>query len=224
MILLIHTYPGGSDALLRHWPYFQNSGAKEIWIITTEDGKCVVPDNTITFRIGPDKYIDGSNLPTRLIDTLEVGLASNHDHLLVAEYDVLFFHPIRYKEMEHAVAAPLSGGPTWGSKAQSFSHCPWLFHREFAERFIAEGRRVIEEGICTRERGQASSPESSPDVFFGLVCQRLNQPIQHDLWREYSRNDLTLQGHLEEAREAYRNGVDVLHGIKRAEELAFILS
>lgn len=224
MLLLVQTYPGANDALARHLPFFANSGATETWYITTEDGHCVIPENHISFRIGKDCYIDGSHLPNRLIDTVEVGLASKHDHILVAEYDVLFFKPIRYKEMEHAVASHLAGGPTWGSLAQSYYHNPYLLHREFAEKFIDEARKAIEEGVCYRNPGQASSPESSPDVFFAYVCERLGQKVQADLWVEFSRNSYDLPGDIELAREAYRNGIDVIHGVKTQKELDFILS
>jgi hypothetical protein len=223
MLLLCQTYPGGNDTLKRHWKYFWNSGALETWVITTNDGDCWVPDGITTFKCGKDCYIDGSHLPTRLLDTLEIGLASDYDHILVAEYDVLFFHSIRYQAMEHAVASHRAGSATWGSKARSFYHNPWLFHREFAERFIEEGRKVISEGICTRNPGEPSTPESSPDVFFGLVCERLNQTVQDNLWSQFSQNSFDIPGALVQAREAYRNGIDVIHGVKTKAELDFIL-
>jgi hypothetical protein len=224
MLLLLQTYPGGNETLQRHWKYVPNSGTTDVWLITTEGGHCWVPAGFVSFVCGKDSYIDASHLPERLLNTLEIGLASDHEHLLVAEYDCLFFNHIRYQAMEHAVASHRAGSSTWGSKANSFYHNPWLFHREFAERFIEEGRKVISEGICTRGRGQPSTPESSPDVFFGLVCERLNQTVQDNLWSEFSQNSFDIPGTLMQAREAYRSGIDVIHGVKSKSEMEFILS
>lgn len=224
MILLIHSYPKGSETLKRHWPYFMNSGADEIWVIGTTEGECWAPEGIPLVRVGEDRYIDGPHLPNRLIDTLEWGACTEHEHILIAEYDVLFLSPIKVKMMEHAVAAHRAGSQTWGSTAKSFYHPPWLFKREFAKRFIEEGRKVIAEGIPDRKRGQPPPPEASPDVFFGLVVERLGQPVQIDLWTEYSRNGFDVPGHLGEAREARRNGVVVIHGIKSKMEMDFIFS
>jgi hypothetical protein len=126
--------------------------------------------------------------------------------------------------MEHAVAAHYAGGKTWGSKANGFYHGPWLFHREAAQRFVEFGQAAIDSEVCDRVRQQPDPPEASPDVFFGYVVERYEIPVQGRLWKEYSRNDLTLDGHLEEARFARIGGFDVLHGCKTQKELEFIIS
>jgi hypothetical protein len=224
MLALIQTYPNGSQALLRHWEFFKRSGAEEIWVIVTEDGICEVPEGVVTFKVGRDSYINGHVLPERLINTLEVGLASDHNFIMCCEYDVIFQNAIRYKEMTEDAASCRAGSQTWWSKAKSFYHNPWLFQREFASKFVEEGRKVIAEGCCTRNPGEASTPESSPDVFFGYVCERLNQTVQTDLWTEFSQNSFDIPGTLELAREAYLHGVDVIHGIKTERELHYVLT
>lgn len=224
MILLVQTYPGGNQTLQRNWPFFLDCGADRIWVIKTVEGDCWCPPDTLSVTIGTNKYIDGSHLPQRLVDTVEFGLhASDDSHILVAEYDTLILSPIRYKAMEHAVASHRAGSATWGSKVNSFYHNPWLFKREFAKRFVDEGRVVIAEGIPDRQRGQPPPPEASPDVFFALVCERLGQPVQIDLWSEYSRNGYDLPGHLEEAREARLNGIGVIHGLKSRVEYEVVM-
>lgn len=226
MLLMIQTYPGGNETFERNWPFFLRSGAHEIWAITTEGGGCWVPEDVPEVRIGKNCYINGSHLPTRLVDTLEVALSNktSFDHILVAEYDTLILSPIRYRAMEHAVASHRAGSSTWGSKVNSFYHNPWLFKREAAKRFVDEGRTVIAEGIPDRQRGQPPPPEASPDVFFGFVMERMKQPVQIDLWSQYSRNSLDIPGHLEEARQARKNGVDVIHGAKTKIEHDYIFS
>lgn len=226
MLLLIHAYPKASDTLRRHWPHFLRSGADEIWVIDTENGGCWLPDNVPSVRLGKDCYIDGSHLPQRLIDTLEVGLANKtrFHHIMVAEYDVLFLCPIRYRMMEHAVASHRAGSKTWGSLANSYYHNPWVFKREAAQHFIEVGKEAIAEGVCYRNRGEASSAESSPDVFFGYVCERMGQTVQNNLWTEFSRNSFDIPGDLELAREARKNGVEVIHGLKTQKEYDYVMS
>lgn len=222
MLLLIQTYTQARDTLLRHWEFFKGSGANEIHVITTEDDTQDYPATTI--HLGKNSYIDGSHLPTRLVETVQWGLNSAHDHILVAEYDVLFLCPIRYKAMEHGVASHRAGSKTWNSLANSFYHPPWLFKREVAEKFVEVGKQVIAKGVCTRNRGEPSTPESSPDVFFGYVTEIMEQPVQEDLWTEYSQHTIgEFKGQLEQAREARKNGVTCIHGVKTKEAFNYIM-
>lgn len=226
VLLSILSYPGANDAVSRHWPYFLRQEAEWIYGIGTTDGGCEWPAGINGIRnIGENKYISGRHLPTRMLDTIQELLLLPWEILAIVEYDTVIFNRIRVEALEHAVAAHYAGGPTWGSKAKSgFHHNPHIMHREAAIKFLAEGRKAVEEGICDRERGQPDPPEASPDVFFTLICERINQPIQSGLWREYSRNSLDLAPHLNEAKEAYRLGCDVIHGIKTLKELEYITS
>ena len=221
------TYPGGNAALLRHWQYFLRSGADEIEIVMTNDDTHEwLPKGINGVKIGRDSYISGRHLPQRLVDTVNTGLnnKTKFQHILVAEYDCLFAKRIRYEAMEHGMAGYRAGSQTWGSKAKSFYHPPYLFKREAAEKFVSVAQEEINSGVCDRERGQPDPPEASPDVFVGLISEKYNIPIQDGLWDEYSRNSFDLPGHLDEARAAYKNGIDVLHGVKSSFELEFITS
>ncbi len=115
--------------------------------------------------------------------------------------------------MEHAIAAHCAGHHT---NTRAYWHNPWVFMREAAMKFLAEGRKRVSEGIGW------NTVESSPDVFVGIVCERLGQPIQGNLWKEFSRNSLDCAGDLDRAREAKRSGIDVIHGIKTTDELRYI--
>lgn len=224
-LLAIMTYPGGNAALQRHLPYFRRQCPDWIYIVsTTNDQTEKPPDTDGKHLIGGDSYISGRHLPQRLVDTIDDLLKAPWSVLVLCEYDVLLINRIRTEAMEHAVAAHYAGGPTWGSKAKiGFHHNPFVFYREAAIKFVKEGQEVINEGVCDRQRGEPDPPEASPDVFFTYVCERMLQPIQSNLWKEYSRNDLKDIVHLNEARDAYRNGVDCIHGIKSSEELAYIV-
>ena len=83
---------------------------------------------------------------------------------------------------------------------------------------MEEGTKIIESGDC-----QEGALLASPDVFFGRVCYDMEQRVQTDLWTEYTRNSLDCHGHLDEARQAYRDGIDIIHGVKTQEELDYIL-
>ncbi len=224
-LLGVFSYPGANPAILRHWPFFERQKANMIYGIGTDDGKCEWPEGVQSVDVGRNQYIDGPGLPNRLLDTIELFLLlKDWDVLLLAEYDCLIFNSLPLDQVG-TIAAHRAGSATWGSKAQSFYHPPWAFSRTYAAAFLLPGRTAIAEGICPgREQGRAPTPESSPDVFIGFVTGVADIPVQTDLWSEYSRNAFDIPGHLDEAREAYRNGVDVIHGVKTAAELKFILS
>lgn len=221
--LAIHSYPGGNATLERHWPYFQRQKADEVWGIGTRDGDCRWPDNIAWMDICENRYIDGPALPERMIDTISMLFPMDWDILIVCEYDTLFLNRIHVERMAAPMAAHFAGGKTWESKSNSFYHNPWVFKRDACLPFVDEGRKVIEEGLCPgRLQGQAATPECSPDVFFGLIAERTGMEVDARLWREYSRNSMDLPGHLDGAREAYQNGVDIIHGIKTRHELDYI--
>lgn len=214
MILLLQSYPAANDAVRRHWPYYFWSDCDELVGIGTTCGNCTWPEGTKSVNIGRNCYIDGAHLPMRLIETLEYGLTTDHEHLLIAEYDTLFFHPIEVKRMEHGMAAHLAGGKPWGLACNKFYHNPWLIRREVAKKIVVDGRQLLAEGEVTG---------GSPDCWIGHLTERFGIPVQTDLWRQFSRNSLDIPHDLELARACYRNGIDVIHGVKTQEQLEFIL-
>ncbi len=215
MILAIQSYPGANPALERHYPYFKRLEANHIYVIGTETGHNWCPPDAELVICGPDRYMDGPHLPKRLIGTFEwlLHLQPQEEWLCVCEYDTLIFNRIRMEAMELAAAAHMAGH----HEDYHFWHNPWILHREVAQKFIGEGTRVIEEGKCTY-----GSAESSPDVFFGLIMHRLGIAVNTLLWTEFSRNSLDCAGDLDRARDAFRSGIDVLHGVKTQQELEYI--
>lgn len=223
-LLAVFTCRVGSDALLRHWPYFLRQKATNNVIITTLDTDCKTPEGVERIPISGDSYINGDHLPRRMLDTMEE-LTNRFDFsvLMLAEYDTVIFHQIELQKMKSNVAGHLAGFETWGSKAKRFYHNPHVFWRGIIPMFIETGRKAIEEGVCGRKTNDAYGlPESSPDVFFGYICERIGLEVQTDLWTEFSRNSFDHREHLEEAKKAFFDGFNVIHGIKTKEELEYI--
>lgn len=214
MLLAIHSYPGANATVKRHWPYFLAAGVDRIVGISTENGGCEWPDGIETTEIGDGKYMNGPNLPTRLVRTMQWCLSQVEDRFCIIEYDTLFFRPIP-KDWK-GVAAFRAGGQTFGSKSTCFYHNPWLFDRESGEKLVAEMWKIIYEGHCGY-----GTPESSPDVFFGMACERADIEVQQLLY-EYSRNSFYRPEFLDEARQHIREGCHVVHGVKKEEELTYI--
>ncbi len=216
VLLAIQSHPGANDRVDRNFPYWQRQQPDWVYGLGTTDGLCKWPSGVRRIDCGPDSYLSGPTLPKRMCDELAALLEVPWGTLIFIESDCVIFHRLPVEDMKEGIAAHLAGFQTQGSLAQHFFHSPWCFKREDAIRFVDCGRRVLDEGIAY------GSPESSPDVFFGWVCERNGFKVQTDLWEEYSRNSFDHPEHLVEARQAYRDGVDVLHGIKTAEELAYI--
>lgn len=223
--LAVFTCRVGNDALMRHWPYFLRQKATHNAIITTLDTHCLTPEGVDVIPISGDSYINGDHLPRRMLDTLEE-LLRRYDSsvLMLAEYDTVIFHQIELQNLKHDVAGHLAGFETWGSKAKRFYHNPHVFWRGIVPDFIETGRKAIEEGVCGKMSHDAYGlPESSPDVFFGYICERMGFEVQTDLWTEFSRNSFDHKEDLELAEQAYCEGLNVIHGIKTKEELEYII-
>lgn len=219
----IFSYPGGSDALERHWSYFKRQDA-EIWGIGTTDDLCRWPSEMQDhILVGINSYIDGEHLPQRMVDTIYTFLDVEWDTLILLEYDTLILNPIDVKELNSPMASHLTGFGTWGSKVDRFYHNPWVFERTVAYDFVTEGQKAIDHGVCgKRNKNELARPEGSPDVFFAYVADKMAVAVQDDLWTEYTQNDLKHPERLAGAREAFLNGVDIIHGVKTREELDYI--
>jgi hypothetical protein len=212
-LLAVFTCSSCSAALIRHWPYFLRQQADRNIIIATIDKPCRVPDDVERLDIGGDSYISGPHLPKRMLDVIDALIPYEWDALILAEYDTLILNRIEVENL-NGIAACVAGHI---NADQAFYHNPWVLERGLAKVFVKEGEAVITEGHC-----QDGSHAASPDVFFGLVCKRLLQPVQSNLWTEFTRNSLDCEGDLERARVAYLAGIDVIHGCKTAEELEYI--
>lgn len=224
MLLAVHSHPGANNAVYRHYPYWQKSGAETIVGIGTIPGlirqmddkpdlPCEWPEGMEFVNIGGNSYIDGKHLPQRLLDTLEWFITErNEDHLCIIEWDTVFFKPIP-TPYPKGMSSHLAGGKPWNLACNYFIHNPYLFDRETAGKVLHAGKILIAEGEFVG---------GSPDTFLGLLTERFSIPLTITHWIEFSRNALDNEGDLEKAREAYLSGVHCIHGIKQHHELEFI--
>lgn len=207
-LLAIHSYPGANEAVERHWNNFLLSGADRIVGIGTTDGKCTFPCESV--NIGENAYMKlkgkDDHLCRRLADTVEWCLEQPGDRFVIAEYDVLF---LKKFPKFHGVAAHLTGGKVNGSITNQFFHGPWGFDRESGVRLLQALRDVLPES--------QEYPNNSPDLFFGLACERAQIPVTCP-WKMFTRNSLDEPGSLDLAVQAALDGAHVIHGCKTPEE------
>lgn len=215
-ILAVQSYPGANEAVARHWPYYEASGADVILGIGTEGGGCKWPGKTHHVNIAPNGYITDGHLPQRLIDTIEYALefTTNHDdRIAVIEYDVLFFNPL--PPLCPGFHAQHAGGLLPPMLAKKFYHSPWVFDAATAVRVVKKGNAMLQAGV--NERG-------NPDFFIGLLCEWFDIPA-YGLANCYTQNTLNIPEKIAEARELRRSGRMVaVHGCKTPEQLAYLLT
>ncbi len=211
-MLLIHTHGAVNDTVARHYPFYLKARCDRTVGVQTNRGDCKWP-SADTVVIGGDSYVAGNHLPNRLIRTLEYAVNQGADEILVAEYDTLFFKPL--PSFPAGFVLNVTGGSMPGYRCSRFYHGPWCMDAATAKATISLGDKLLSEGI--NEGG-------SPDTFLGYLTDLLNIPVHEGVFKNYSRNSLDQPAQLAEARQAYRDGANCLHGCKTADELLFILS
>lgn len=224
LLLLIHSWGGANEAVKRHWPYYENFGADRIVGVSTEVGDCEWPEKIDTLVCGDGRYMQGSNLPERLLGTVEYSLTQPELWCACIEYDTLALKPKPFglipddTSPHPMVFCHRTGGQTFGSNASFFSHNPWLWNKHAAAKLVIEMRAILAEGHCGY-----GTPESSPDVFWAYACERAKVNIVFDYWSMFTRNSFDCEGDLELACKAAAEGVQVIHGTKTEHQLAAIV-
>jgi hypothetical protein len=205
LALAIQTFPGGNDALKRHWPNFQLAGAQETIIIGTTDGMCYVPEGIEQTLIGANLYCVSSHLPLRLLRTFQRLLETKSDWCCVAEYDVLFCRPIP-RDLPEGLTAHHTGGKPFNSHCNAYYHPPWICDRDTAEVIVRVGYELIAE----------KTVDPSPDCFLGQITERGKIPVHSDILKSYTQNTIHPPPHhwSTEARAAIDAGAVCIHGCK----------
>lgn len=213
-LLCIHSYPGANETVERHWNNFLLSGASSIVGIGTTDGGCVFSCPSV--NIGENAYLStrekDDHLCRRLLDTVKWCMEQPENKFVIAEYDVLF---LRKFPKFHGICAFLTGGQINGSKTNQFFHGPWAWDRQSGPMLISALEAVLGES--------QEYPNNSPDLFFGLACQRFDIQVNCP-WKMFTRNSLDRNGDLELAVQAAKDGVHVIHGCKQGFEFNSIMS
>ena len=212
MLLAVQSYPGANGTVARHYPYWLNAGASRIVGIATAGGGCEFPNGMDSVEIGINCYIKGTVLGRRLLDSIAWMLTQPENWFALIEYDTIFLREIPEPEpgttMFHAGSYRLNGIDI------VFYHNPWIMDRGTAERLLAAGERVLRDGRDFL---------SSPDVFMGWMARESRVPVHQ--FRMYTRNTLgDLPNDIAEARQAVKDEVVAIHGIKTKEILDRILS
>lgn len=209
LAMAVQTFPKGSDALKRHWPYFQRAGADETIIVGTTCGMCWVPDGIEQAMIGADLYIVGKHLCLRFLRTLQRLLETKSDWFCAAEYDVLFLKSIP-RDLPEGLTAHFAGTKPNGCHCNEFWHGPWFMDRATADEVVRIGYEILASNIY----------DGSPDCFLGQIVEKGQIPTHRDILKSYSRNTIH-ENHpwIQEARQAITDGAICIHGIKSAEAL-----
>ena len=214
MILAVHSFPGANECVSRHFPYWQKAGFSRIIGVGTIEGGCQWPEGMESVNIGSNTYISGDALPCRLISTVDYILSlPDWSSAAIIEYDTVIFKPIP-EPTQQGLAMILAGGPQGGRKGKFFYHNPWVANRSTWMWVLESGCQMLAEGEF--ENG-------SPDCFIGWVAEKNCIPVIPDLFRSYSRNTIE-DWNVQEATEAYRSGVNSIHGIKSKDILDKIIS
>lgn len=214
--LLVHSFAGANETVKRHWEFYKRSGF-DIFGVGRTNTVCVWPESMRTKDIGVDAYIDGDNLPRRLVDTFDWFLRDEifqcYTHCCVIEYDGIFLSAP--PPVEVVAAAHLAGGKYPGFTSNQFHHCPWWLDRESAGKFVEQGRLMI---------GRGDIEKGSPDFFFSLAMEQAGIPVKH-LEGTYSRNSLDIAEDRKQCQTLIRAKLLwFVHGVKTQEQLEEILS
>lgn len=209
-ILVIQAHPGVEDVLERHWPFWNASGAT-LFGMERIGAMVKWPERIPSVASGLPGYVNGDNLPRRLVASFREALDRFPEatSICVIEYDCLVLKPLVWPEgpYRQCLISHQAGGSDEGFKSSQYFHCPWFCDRGTAVRIANQGMHLIK---FTREIEQGF-----PDRFMGLIVDRLSLRVTPA--NSYSRNALDTPQYLEEARQARKNGVSFIHGIKNKE-------
>ena len=211
-LLCIQTYPGANDAVMRHYPYYERAGADKILGVTTIGGGCYWPTANVV-EIGPNRYVSGSHLCNRLLDTIAAALERGASEIIAAEYDTLFFKPLPL--LPPGLTMNRKGGGSDGFKGSAFYHGPWCMEAHTGAKVVEFGREMIKRGDI--ERG-------FPDRFIGLLAEQAGITVNESVFTSYTQNTLDRPEFLEQARQAVKDGATAVHGVKTQAQLEAIIT
>lgn len=215
VLLAIHSFPGAMNTLLMPeiWAGFKSTGW-DILGVETVEGNHFWPEPVPTIKVGSNVFWmhNKLNLPMRFLGTIYHFL--NHtpnDHLCIVEYDTYICG--KFYEPCDGLTTHLAGGQLPDSKSTRFFHTPWIMDRETAKKILKQGTILIMEGE------HAHGCHGSPDVFLGLIVDRLELPFNES--NTFSVNTIEAYA-APAANEAYKNGCKFFHGVKRPEHITNI--
>jgi hypothetical protein len=214
-VAVVQSYPGASHDAQYLWPWLKRNGGFDRVVYAGPRGTWHPPEADL-FVTSRDAYVDGDNLPRKLVDSVAHVLDTYKcDVITATEYDVFHCRPFPRVFPPDVMCGIRVGGQIHGCESTFFCHWPTTAKRSVWERWLVAARQLLAQGRI--EAG-------TPDAFLALACEVAGIQPKFDVWHGFSRN--TLHGinpnnpkqtdFLPEAREAYRNGCCVFHGTKSA--------
>lgn len=215
-VVAILSHSGANATVQRHWPLYLNCGCDIVGIGRT-DTHCQWPAESGQFigsmDIGQESYAKGDNHICRFLELVEWFLTDammkSYTHLVVIEYDGVFFAPVPKLKI-NTFYGKLAGGKSDGFLGSMYIHTPWCMDRLCAGNVLKHGRAMLKAGLI--EQGFL-------DRWFGLMIDL------YDLqWRDtgagtYTHNTLDTPEKIAEAGRAVAEGAWYVHGLKTAEQL-----
>jgi hypothetical protein len=217
---IIQSYPGGNADFRYLWPWTKRHAGFDRVLVTGPHGTWHPPEAEF-FQCGRDAYVDGDNLPRKLVDSIDSGLRMfpQATWITCEEYDC--WHPRDFvRSVPDGVMCGIRvGGQIAGCDSHWFAHWPVSATRATWERWLPQAKLLLAQGRI--EKG-------TPDAFLALACEVAHIPPKFDCWRGFSRNTIhgfnpanPQQGDfLPAARAAYMDGCQVYHGVKTSKAYA----
>lgn len=212
-LLAIMAYPQADATLRMLWKGYKLAADAMVGICP-DSGIVKWPEPIDEVRSGPNDFWmqEKEMLPRRLVATLKHFLTTDHSDCCIIEYDTLILE--RLPSHPGGFVTHLAGGQLNDAECSQFFHTPWWPDRASAEVMLPCMEELIESGICKR------SCHGSPDVFMGLVVQRLSLP-----WTDsntFSAHAIE-NGWKEPAKRAFLNGCKFFHGVKKQRHIDAIM-
>lgn len=213
---VIQSFPGGNRDLQFLWPYTKRHAGFDAALVTGPRGTWFPADSRVTFfETSRDAYVEGDNLPRKLVDSVECALNifQQATRVSVEEYDCFHCRDFPREIPSDRMCGIRVGGQIACCESHFFMHWPVSAMRPVWERWLSAAKQLLVEGRY--ELG-------TPDAFLALACEVAGIEPCFDAWHGFSKNTIhgtnpnnPKQGDfLPEARQSYRDGCCVFHGVK----------
>lgn len=198
-------------------PYYLKAQADVLIGIDAEDRRVISWPQCFTKQI--TVCVDLGRLhPTRLFNAISCALRElDYDAFLFTEYDSIFLKPLLAPPAPGIVGAFIAGycPPEWRCGNGAFLHPPFYGTRSTMEHWVNEAKWLLDRGLVGN---------GTPDVFCAMGCERAGIVIEQ-LPKVWSTNglDMRIANRLRTARQEVKGGAWHIHGVKRADHLAYIM-
>lgn len=201
-LLVIFSYSGQDEMLNRHWPYFEKAEC-DILLSSPVDAAC--ERGGLTYAKS-QHY--GSQLMARTFWTFR--------HVLKLGFDAYYF-----VEGDSVCLRPAPRKLTDGLHCFLWdNHDPRFTANQYPHWVLGMNRKTLV-ALESASRNYDPALESGfPDRLIGRICEESNIPMIHSPKLCHSRNRISDNPeHEKEARQALKDGIVFLHGIKTQQDL-----